>query len=70
MSVTGAIEILLLRAATRQRALPELAQVGIDIAVAVGGPGERAAAAGAVTGGGLFRANCLLTSRIRQIPPI
>ena len=52
MRIAGAIEVLLLRAAARQWALPELAQVGIDIAVAVVGPGEatgeRAAATGAV----------------------
>src|SRR5260370_24649546 len=52
MGVAGAIQVLLLRAAARQRALPELAQVGVDVCVAVVGPGkaagERAAAAGAV----------------------
>ncbi len=52
MGVAGAIQVLLLRTAARQRALPQLAQVGVDIAVAVAGPGkaagERAAATGAV----------------------
>ncbi len=48
----GAVEVLVLRAAPIERALPELAQVGGDITRAVGRPtqavGERARATGAV----------------------
>ena len=59
--LAGAVQVLVLGAAPCQRALPELAQAGVDKAVVVAGPGqaagERAAATRAV-------ARCWLRARV------
>jgi len=75
MGVAGAIQVLLLRAAAGQRSLPQLAQVGVDVRVAIVGPGkaagERAAAAGAVAGGGLRAgvAHVAITALLATLSP-